>query len=98
MITNRTPLHRQFRTQITKRSLAIFVRMLEIERGCVEYRALDWELHAELKLKIWEGSALWHPHWEPSHPASTAGGEWQRHGGPELFRLLEDAACAVEFS
>jgi hypothetical protein len=60
--------------------------------GCQEYRYLDFELHREMKLQLWQGPALVWPDETPTHPPSTGAGEWQRLGGPELYQALCKAA------
>jgi hypothetical protein len=107
MTTNRTPIGRSPVNRITPRAIEIFRQIIELEctepcspfnrcANCEEAWRLDCELHRELKLKPWQGCpTIIFPDEAPTHPRGSPGGQWQRRGGPELFRMLSAAAGNV---
>src|SRR5215467_13324804 len=87
--------------ELTPKSVEIFRTMMPLKcscdnaecAGCRQYKRLNWELHDELKLMPWEGCpVVIHPDDQPTHPASTMGGKWQRGRGQKLYRELCRAA------
>jgi hypothetical protein len=95
MVTNRTPKNRPPGLWITPEAVEIFTRMMQIEDGeaSEEWWELDWQLHAVLKLPPWQGCpTVIIPGQAPTHPIGSGGGDWERNGGPALFRALCEKA------
>src|SRR5262245_49886519 len=103
MPTKRTPINRSPRSQVTPQALAVFRKMLRLEKKCtckgpdwdgycatcIEWHELDMVLGCELRLKPWQIPACAHPRDRDAQPEPADRAD---AGGPAArYRMLKQA-------
>jgi len=79
--TKRTPIRREARSQITPRAVELFRAMQRAPDGSRKWDDLEGQLHAELKLRVWQ----WPPVSDPQAPCSYATGATGMNAGAQWY-------------
>ena len=78
--------------RFTPEAIALFKQLMTTKRKTAEYHRLNDALGTALKLDPWNYPAIVRPDEPLSYSPAEAGGEWERSGGPALFKALCQAA------